>query len=191
MGHQDAKMREYERMTRDGLRPMTSREKVEEAIDTIKIGRRKAISGKATLDSFFTGGCKDQSLSREGLLDLQNGIEMMLKGLIEYYGESYKEEHYTNVNGQILEDLTRQNPDLHDLHDAFGILQDDDFSFMMYKCSKYPRYQSYKSSRDFRSLAYKLVDLLVGYADTYILCKRSLLHFGIFITLIYILGLIL
>ena len=171
MSHQDAKMREYDRMTRDGLRPMTTCEIVEEAIDTIKIGRRKAICGKSTLESFFDGGCADQSLSREGLLDLQNGLEMLLKGLIEYYGESYKEEHYTDVNGQILEDLARQYPDLYNLHEAFGILQDDDFSFTMYKCSKYPRYQSHKSSRNFRSLAYKLMDLLIRYVDTYVLIE--------------------
>ena len=36
MGHQDARMREYDRMTRNGLSPMTSCEIVEEAKDTIK-----------------------------------------------------------------------------------------------------------------------------------------------------------
>ena len=79
MGHQDARMREYDRMTRNGLSPMTSCEIVEEAKDTIKIGRRKAIYGKSTLESFFSSDCVDQSLSREGLLDLQNGLEMLLK----------------------------------------------------------------------------------------------------------------
>ncbi len=171
MGHQDARMREYDRMTYNGLSPMTSCEIVEEAKDTIKIGRRKAIQGKSTLSSFFDTGCTDQSLSREGLLDLQNGLEMLLKGLIEYYGESYKEEHYTNVNGQILEGLARQYPDLCALYEAFEILQDDKFSFTMYKCSKYPRYQSHRSNRNFRSLAYKLMDSLIRYVDTYVLVE--------------------
>ena len=169
MSYQDAKYREYTRMSADGLKNMSKREIVEEAKDTVKIGKRKAIAGKDTLEAFFAGGCKDQSLCREGLLDLQNGLEMLLKGIIEYYGESYIENHYTDRNGDILEGLSRENRDLIDLHDAFGILQDDDFSFTMYKCSKFPRYQTFKTSRDFRSLAYKLADLLINYVDTYIL----------------------
>jgi hypothetical protein len=169
MGYQDAKYRSYEKMSSNGLRPMNNTERVEEAVDTIKIGKRKAINGKATLEAFFQGGCTDQSLCREGLLDLQNGLEMLLKGLIEYYGESYIENHYTDRNGEILENLNRQVPEIHELHNAFGILQDDDFSFMMYKCSKFPRYQTFKTNRNFRNLAYTLADLLINYANTYIL----------------------
>ena len=41
MGHQDARMREYDRMTCEGLSPMTSCEIVEEAKDTIKINQTK------------------------------------------------------------------------------------------------------------------------------------------------------
>lgn len=169
MSHREASYRKYEKMTPSGLKSMGNREIVEEAKDTIKLGRRKVIYGKDTLESFFKTGCSDQSLCREGLMDLQNGIEMLLKGLIEYYGEAYKEEHYTNVNGEILDNLSRQHPELHNLHDAFGILQDDEFSFTMYKCSKFPRYQTYKTNKNFRSLSYMLTDLLIAYVDTYIL----------------------
>ena len=171
MSHREASYRKYEKMTPSGLKSMGNREIVEEAKDTIKLGRRKVIYGKDTLESFFKTGCSDQSLCREGLMDLQNGIEMLLKGLIEYYGEAYKEEHYTNVNGEILDNLSRQHPELHNLHDAFGILQDDEFSFTMYKCSKFPRYQSHRSNRNFRSLAYKLMDSLIRYVDTYVLVE--------------------
>lgn len=169
MSRQDAKVRKYEKMTSNGLRPMNNNEIVQEAISTIKSGRRRGIRGKDDLELYFNTGHQDDSLGRDGLTDLQNGLEMMLKGIIQYYGESYREEHYTDRNGEILENLARQFPDLHDLHDAFGILTDDDFSFTMYKCSKFPRYQSYKTSRQFRNLAYKLLDLFIQYADTYIL----------------------
>ena len=169
MGFRDAGYREYNKMSENGLRKMTNSEMVEEAIDTIKIGRRKTIHGKSTLHSFFRDKCSDQSLGREGVLDLQVGLEMLIKGLIEYYGESYVENHYTDQNGDILEGLCRQYPELITIHDAFGILKDDDFSFGMYKCSKFPKYETFKTDKTFRNLAYKLADLLLKYVNTYIL----------------------
>lgn len=168
MSRFDAKPRQYEKMTARGLRPMSNHEMVEEAKDTIKIGKRKSIHGKETLEAFFDGGSTDQSLCREGLIDLQNGIEMLLKGIIEYYGESYIEEHYTDRNSDILENLIREYPEVYDLHDIFGILTDDDFSFTFYKCSKFPRYSSFRTNRRFRSLAYRVIEHLIRYVDEYI-----------------------
>ena len=171
MSHEDAKYRVYEKMSQSGLRSMNNNEIVEEARDTIKIGCRKSYSGKDILEAFFYGECKDQSLCREGLLDLQNGIEMTLKGLIEFYGESYIENHYTDRNGEILENLSLQFPELRELHEAFGILQDADFSYMMYKCSKFPRYSTVRTNKTFRNLAYKLVDLFTKYTNKYCFCE--------------------
>ena len=155
-------------MTANGIKSMARKEIVEEAIDTLKIGKRKSIQGKDTLESFFNTGTQDQSLCREGLIDLQNGVEMLLKGLIEYYGESYIEEHYTNRNSDILEDLTREYPELIELNEVFGILSDDNFSFTMYKCSKFPRYSTFRTNKQFRNLAYRVVELLVLYANNHI-----------------------
>lgn len=169
MSHKDAEYRKYEKMGPDGLRPMNNKEIVEEAICTVRSGKRRGIRGKDDLEQYFNTGRRDESLGRDGLVDLQCGLEMLLKGIIQYYGESYKQEHYTDRNGEILEGLSRQFPELRDLYDAFAILQDDDFSFTMYKCSKFPKYQSYKTHKQFRSLAYKLLDLFINYANTYIL----------------------
>ena len=171
MSYHDTNYRKYTRMSSNGPRKMSNKEMIEEAVDTVKIGKRKTVYGKDTLESFFKSGCIDQSLCREGLIDMQNGLEMLLKGIVEYYGESYAEEHYTVRNGELLEDLTREIPELRELHDAFGILQDDDFSFMMYKCSKFPRYQTFKTNRNFRNLMYKLSDLLIKFSDNNILNK--------------------
>ena len=169
MSRYESKTRTYEKMSNKGLRAMSSREIVEEAIDTLKIGKRKSIYGKDTLEAFFTGGTKDQSLCREGLIDIQNGMEMMLKGLIEYYGESYIEEHYTNRNGAILEDLVRLHPEISELNNIFGILGDDVFSFTCYKCSKFPRYETFRTNKQFRDLAYIVIDSMVVYIDKHIL----------------------
>lgn len=168
MGRYNSSSRKYEKMTSSGLRSMTNREIVEEAIDTIKIGRRKSIYGKTTLESFFTQGTTDQSLCREGLIDIQNGIEMMLKGLIEFYGESYIEEHYTDRNSNILEELIRFHPELKELNNIFGILSNDDFSFTFYKCSKFPRYNTFKTNKQFRELAYEVIDVLIRYIDRFV-----------------------
>ena len=169
MGRYEARLRKYEKMTASGIKPMAKKEIVEEAIDTLKIGKRKSIQGKETLESFFNTGAQDQSLCREGLIDLQNGLEMLLKAIIEYYGESYIEEHYTNRNSDILEGLTREHPELLELNEVFGILSDDNFSFTSYKCSKFPRYSTFRTNRQFRSLAYKVVELFIIYSDNHIL----------------------
>lgn len=168
MSRYESHTRTYEKMTSRGLRSMTNNEIVEEAIDTIKIGKRKSLMGKATLDSFFSGGSTDQSLCREGLIDLQNGIEMLIKGLIEYYGESYIEEHYTDRNSDVLEGLIREFPEVSELHDIFGILSDDDFSFTFYKCSKFPRYSTFRTNRRFRDLAYRVTDILIRYVNRHV-----------------------
>lgn len=168
MSRYEAKLRKYEKMTANGIKSMARKEIVEEAIDTLKIGKRKSIQGKDTLESFFNTGTQDQSLCREGLIDIQNGIEMMLKGLIEFYGESYIEEHYTDRNSNILEELIRFHPELKELNNIFGILSDDDFSFTFYKCSKFPRYNTFKTNKQFRELAYEVIDVLIRYIDRFV-----------------------
>lgn len=164
----ETRRREYTRMTSSGVKPMTKPEIVEEAIDTIKIGKRKGLAGKEKLDLFLNGGTKDNSICREGLIDLQNGLEMLLKGIIQYYGESYIEEHFTANNAPILESLFRLFPETVKLKDAIPILEHDDFSFMMFKCSKYPRYSSFKTKQDFIKQAYKVLFIFIGYVDKYI-----------------------
>jgi len=168
MSRHEASYREYTRPTSSGVRQMSNREIVEEAIDTIKMGKRKSLSGRDTLEFFFQDGAKDQSLCREGLTDMQNGIEMLLKGLIQYYGESYVEEHSTDNNGNILKELVRFHQSLDELNDIFTILTDGDYSYMFFKCAKFPRYSVLRTDRRFRNLSYILVDKLVSYVNKYI-----------------------
>jgi len=152
-------------------RPMRPIEILDESIDTIKIARRKCISGKDTLKTYYSSDKSDYSLYREGFIDAQMGIEMFLKGLIEYYGESYLEAHHTKMNGSILENLSREYPNLLELREAFEILQDNEFAYMMYKCSKFPKYQKFSSDKKFRYNIYQLIDLFIKYADQHILTE--------------------
>ena len=157
----EASFRNYGRMSFD--------QKVSEAIDTIKMGKRRLVDSESLINSFFAGNREDQSLIRDGLFQLQQGIELTTKGIIQYYGDSYLEEHRTKANAALLENINLPEIQKH-LSETCGIMEDDMFSYECHKiATSEARYKTTRFDNNFLNNAQKVRDILLRYINVYIL----------------------
>lgn len=80
--------------------------------------------------------CSDKNW---GCYMTQQSIELIIKGLIKYYGWNYRDGHFISGNAKILSELAERNSILRQLDEPLYTLQSK-FSYVLYKWATIGRY---------------------------------------------------
>ncbi len=149
----------------------TDSQRIQEGRASVKQAKNHLEISEIFIDRFFDNKKTDQSDIRTGLVEIAMGIEIMLKGLLEYYGEEYEEEHTSVYNATLLEAL--KIPELQkEFLDMLGILMNVDFSYELKQIlasEKSAKYNNYYYKSWWLTDAQRLRRMLLRFATKYIL----------------------
>ena len=147
------------------------RERYDElGLNMIKIGRRRGIESRSLLDAYYVDKDKsmserDTSLIKDGLFNMQQSIELIMKGIIKYYGEEYVIGHTTAQNADIIDNLSYEHQELRELNDIYPFLKDLRFSNEMDAIEKRCRYLPYRVIPSIVRDGQQVRDRLIRYVD--------------------------
>ena len=130
-------MRTYDSNT---SKPRKSDEDIRnEGIVLINNALRARSLSEPLLDSYFCGTADVSSINWACYM-MQQSIELILKGLIKYYYEDFREGHLVKYNAQFLMELSGAYDELREIYDILLDLSSS-LSVMLYKWESFSRYK--------------------------------------------------
>lgn len=114
----------------------------EEGLLLIRNGLKAYEIGEPLLTDYNTKEEKtkaDSANKNWGCYMTQQSIELLIKGLIKYYGWNFRDGHFISGNAKILSELSERNSILRQLDDTLYTLQSK-FSYVLYKWATIGRY---------------------------------------------------
>lgn len=102
-----------------------------------------------------------------GCYMLQQSIELLLKGLIKYYGEDYRSGHLVKYNAQLLLTMSEHYPELREIQDTLSTLATTLIASEMQKWQSIARYKELCVKFNAIKQADEISETLVQYIRRY------------------------
>lgn len=111
------------------------------------------------IDSYFCNRSTSSDVNWACYL-MQQSIELILKGLIKYYGEYFREGHFVRFNAKTLEEMSADIIELREISESLSELQSGT-SVLLFKWESISRYNDLRVNRpDIEKIDQMLDDLI-------------------------------